>query len=53
MEWYTNQVANFCLANGFKRGDTVALLMDNRPEYVGIWYDIKIMKQILVSNIMS
>lgn len=22
---------------GFKRGDTVALLLDNRPEYVAIW----------------
>ena len=22
---------------GFQPGDTVALLLDNRPEYVGIW----------------
>lgn len=22
---------------GFQQGDTVALLLDNRPEYVGIW----------------
>ena len=24
-------------AAGYKRGDTVALLLDNRPEYVAIW----------------
>ena len=23
--------------SGIKRGDTVALMMDNRPEYVAIW----------------
>lgn len=25
------------LENGFKKGDVVGLLMENRPEFVGIW----------------
>ena len=32
---YSNQVANFLLAAGFKHGQTIALFMENRPEYVG------------------
>ena len=34
---YSNKVANSFLAAGYKRGDAVALYMDNRPEYVAIW----------------
>lgn len=37
LELYTNKVANAFIAAGFKPGDEVALLMDSRPEYVGIW----------------
>ena len=32
-----NRVAGWALAEGLRRGDVVALLMENRPEYVAIW----------------
>lgn len=34
---YSNRVANFFLQNGFKEGDVVALFMENRSQYVGLW----------------
>lgn len=33
----SNQVGNYFASLGFKKGDTVALFMENRPEYVMIW----------------
>ncbi|KAL7036209.1 hypothetical protein ACKWTF_008743 [Chironomus riparius] len=32
-----NRVSNLFIQNGFKHGDKVALLMENRPEFVAIW----------------
>lgn len=32
-----NRVANWALGQGLSRGDVVALLMENRPEYVATW----------------
>jgi len=37
VEEYSNKVANVMLERGFKKGDVVGLLMENRPEFVGIW----------------
>jgi len=37
LDEYSNRVASFMLREGFKHGDSVALLMENRPEYVGLW----------------
>ena len=37
MEEYSNRIANFFLSSGFQKGDAVALLMENRPEYVATW----------------
>ena len=34
---YANCVAHFFQKLGLERGDTVALFMENCPEYVGIW----------------
>lgn len=34
---YANRVANHFQLNGFKSGDVVGLLMENRPEFVCIW----------------
>lgn len=34
---FANRVGNHFQAAGFKAGDVVALLMDNRPEFVGTW----------------
>ena len=33
----SNKIAQIFEDAGFKPGDTVALVMDNRPEYVAIW----------------
>jgi solute carrier family 27 fatty acid transporter 1/4 len=32
-----NRIANVFLQHGFKHGDKVGLLMENRPEFVAIW----------------
>jgi len=37
LENYSNKIANYFIQLGFKHGDEVALFMENRPEYVGIW----------------
>ena len=34
---YTNQIANFLYDKGFRRGDVIALFMENRPEYACFW----------------
>lgn len=37
VEEYSNQIANVFLKAGYKKGDAVALMMNNCPEYVCIW----------------
>ena len=37
---YANQVANWALAQGLTRGDTVGFFARNRLEYVGIWFGL-------------
>ncbi|VVC45602.1 AMP-binding, conserved site,AMP-dependent synthetase/ligase [Cinara cedri] len=37
VEEYSNKVANAMLDSGYKKGDVIGLLMENRPEFVGIW----------------
>ena len=37
VEEYSNRVANYFLSRKFKKGDTVAIFMENRPEYVATW----------------
>jgi len=37
LEEYSNAVANYFHSEGFTFGDTVALLLENSPEYVGLW----------------
>lgn len=34
---YSNKVANYFLHQGYKKGDIVAIFMENRPEYMCIW----------------
>lgn len=34
---FSNRIANLFHEHGYKRGDTVGLLLENRPEYVAIW----------------
>ncbi|MGB3625316.1 MAG: long-chain-acyl-CoA synthetase [Henriciella sp.] len=35
-----NRIAYWGLIKGLHRGDTVALLMENRPEYIAVWYGL-------------
>ena len=37
LDEYSNQLAHFLLSSGFQHGDSVALFMENKPEYVGLW----------------
>ncbi|XP_065907543.1 long-chain fatty acid transport protein 4-like [Dysidea avara] len=37
LEEYSNSVANYFHSEGFTFGDTVAILLENSPEYVGLW----------------
>lgn len=34
---FKNRIANVFYQNGFKHGDKVGLLMENRPEFVATW----------------
>ncbi|MEM1035298.1 MAG: long-chain-acyl-CoA synthetase [Pseudomonadota bacterium] len=40
MDSHANRVAHWALSQGLKAGDTVALFMENRPDYVSIWYGL-------------
>ncbi|CAH0550810.1 unnamed protein product [Brassicogethes aeneus] len=37
LDQFSNQIANHFKEKGYKKGDIVALMLENRPEYVGIW----------------
>uniref|UniRef100_A0A8C7ZJV6 Arachidonate--CoA ligase n=1 Tax=Oryzias sinensis TaxID=183150 RepID=A0A8C7ZJV6_9TELE len=37
LDEYSNRVANLLLERGFREGDVVALFMENRAQYVGLW----------------
>ena len=39
-ETYANRVANWALAEGCKPGDTVAIFVRNRLEYVALWFGL-------------
>ena len=40
VEEYSNRVANYFMQRGFKKGDTVAFFMPNRPEYIITWFGL-------------
>ncbi len=35
-----NQIANWAIEQGFQSGDTVALIMENRPDFVATWFGL-------------
>ncbi|KAL6431393.1 hypothetical protein ACFW04_007196 [Cataglyphis niger] len=37
MEDFSNKIATIFKTHGYKKGDAVALLLENRPEFIGIW----------------
>ncbi|KAL3287520.1 hypothetical protein HHI36_001989 [Cryptolaemus montrouzieri] len=56
VDQFSNKVANYFKDKGYKRGDGVALLMDNKPEYVCIWLGLAklgIVTALLNTNLMS
>ena len=34
---YANRVAHWAIDRGLRKGDVVALIMENRPQYLGVW----------------
>ena len=37
LDEFANRTANWAVGEGLSRGDVVALSMENRPEFIGIW----------------
>ena len=37
MDIFSNKIANYFKNLGYKKGDEISLLMENRIEYIGIW----------------
>ncbi|XP_049817814.1 long-chain fatty acid transport protein 4 [Aethina tumida] len=37
LDEYSNKIANYFKAKGLRKDDTVCLILENRPEYIGIW----------------
>lgn len=37
LDMYSNRVANLMQQRGYKEGDVVAIFMENRSQYVGLW----------------
>lgn len=37
IEEYSNRVANLFKNHGFRKGDSIGLMMNNRPEFICIW----------------
>ena len=37
VEDYSNRIANFYMNKGYKKGDSVALFINNRPEQIITW----------------
>uniref|UniRef100_A0A8C0IPE0 Very long-chain fatty acid transport protein n=1 Tax=Chelonoidis abingdonii TaxID=106734 RepID=A0A8C0IPE0_CHEAB len=37
LDEYSNAVANFFYQQGFRLGDVIAIFMESRPEFVGLW----------------
>ena len=37
LENYSNAVANYFRNEGYGYGDSVAIVLENSPEYVGLW----------------
>ena len=54
VEDYSNRVANFFKAAGYKKGDVVAVFAENSPEYVAVWLGlakIGVISSLINSNL--
>ncbi|XP_056640721.1 long-chain fatty acid transport protein 4-like isoform X1 [Diorhabda sublineata] len=53
---YSNRIANYFISIGYKKGDTVALLLENRPEYAAIWMGLAklgVITALINTNLIS
>lgn len=51
-----NRVAHWALDQGLKAGDTVALFMENRPDYVAVWFGLSkigVVPALVNANLMG
>lgn len=56
MDKFSNKVARYFKREGYQRGDTVALLLENRPEFVCIWLGlakIGVVTALINANLVS
>ncbi|CAH1159180.1 unnamed protein product [Phyllotreta striolata] len=56
LEKFSNRIANYFIRKGYQKGDTVALLLENRPEYVGIWLGLSkigVITALINTNLVS
>jgi solute carrier family 27 fatty acid transporter 1/4 len=56
IEKLANQFGNYFLSQGLKKGDVVALMLNNRPEYVAIWLGLSkigVVTALLNTNLRS
>ena len=40
MDDEANQIANWAISKGYKTGDAISLLMENKPEYIFTWFGL-------------
>nr|CAI5817307.1 unnamed protein product [Callosobruchus analis] len=56
LEDFSNRVANYFIKEGYEKGDSVALLLENRIEYIGIWLGLAkagIITALINTNLVS
>ncbi|XP_050510119.1 long-chain fatty acid transport protein 4 [Diabrotica virgifera virgifera] len=56
IEDYSNKIANYFISLGYEKGDTVALLLENRPEYAAIWIGLSkigVVTALINTNLVS
>lgn len=57
MEDYSNRVANLFMRRfGLKKGDCVALFLENKPEYIGLWLGLSkigVISALINTNLKS
>ncbi|KAJ8925470.1 hypothetical protein NQ315_009304 [Exocentrus adspersus] len=56
LEDFSNKIAHYFKEQGYKSGETVTLLLENRPEYVGIWLGLSkigVVTALINTNLVS
>jgi hypothetical protein len=67
VEEKSNQIGNYFTKQGLKKGDSVSLFMENRPEYVCMWLGLckvrrrptdwlshpLLLPQVIIPNLLS